>query len=312
MEIKRYNRDEDLLTWNTFVDTSRNGTFLLHRGFMDYHSDRFADHSLLFYEKGVLIALLPANISDTTLYSHQGLTYGGLIVAKSTRTGSVINVFEALSEYLRTSGITTLVYKCIPHIYHKQGAEEDLYALFKLGATLCSRAISSVINKDSKLEYSTLRKRQISKAQNAGVVVVESEDKYPDFWNILNVNLKNRFKVESVHSLCEIETLKAAFPSNIRLFTAIKSEEVIAGVLVFETDTVAHIQYISANEDGKKLGALDLLFDYLISVVFKDKKYFDFGISTENNGLYLNEGLISQKEGFGARGVVYDSYILEI
>ncbi len=37
-------------TWDAFVQASKNGTFLLQRNFMDYHSDRFFDCSLLIYD----------------------------------------------------------------------------------------------------------------------------------------------------------------------------------------------------------------------------------------------------------------------
>ena len=106
--------------------------------------------------------------------------------------------------------------------------------------------------------------------------------------------------------------MKSRFPSEIRLFTACNSNGVVGGCLVFETSRVAHIQYISANEEGRQSGALDLIFDYLINNTFKNKKYFDFGISTENGGDILNTGLISQKEGFGGRGIAYDIYKINI
>lgn len=43
---------------------------------------------------------------------------------------------------------------------------------------------------------------------------------------------------------------------------------------------------------------------------FNDKKFFSFGISTENKGKVLNEGLAFFKEAFGARGVVNNAYEL--
>ena len=39
-------------------------------------------------------------------------------------------------------------------------------------------------------------------------------------------------------------------------------------------------------------------------------RWIDFGISTEERGQRLNEGLASYKEGFGARAVNYDTYAL--
>ena len=55
-----------------------------------------------------------------------------------------------------------------------------------------------------------------------------------------------------------------------------------------------------------------MVMDYLINQQYTDKEYFDFGISTEDNGRYLNEGLITQKQEFGGRGVVYDFYELKV
>ena len=82
----------------------------------------------------------------------------------------------------------------------------------------------------------------------------------------------------------------------------------MAGTLVYETAKVVHTQYISASPEGKAKGALDMLFDHLVNDVYVGSRYFDFGKSTEDGGRYLNESLIFQKEGFGGRGVCYDTY----
>ena len=75
---------------------------------------------------------------------------------------------------------------------------------------------------------------------------------------------------------------------------------------------IVHVQYISANYEGKELGALDMLFDYLINTQYKEYDYFDFGQSTEQMGNFLNENLLFQKEGFGGRGVIYPVYEINI
>ncbi|EOI6145904.1 hypothetical protein ACMU5N_001712, partial [Campylobacter coli] len=60
--------------------------------------------------------------------------------------------------------------------------------------------------------------------------------------------------------------------------------------------------------------ARDRGFRFLIKTLMdefaKSKKYFDFGISAENGGKFLNQGLISQKEGFGGRSIM--QYFWEI
>ena len=55
---------EDAELWNEFVASAKNATFLFHRDFMDYHSDRFTDFSVLVFKDDALYALLPA----TTLF----------------------------------------------------------------------------------------------------------------------------------------------------------------------------------------------------------------------------------------------------
>lgn len=310
IRIEKYNTEYKSV-WDDFVSSSRNGTFLFYRDYMEYHSGRFQDYSLMFFEKNKLVALLPANISEQVFYSHQGLTYGGLILSEDTKTPQTIEVIDTVVKYLQESKVSKIIYKPIPHIYHRYPSEDDLYALFRNKAILISRNISSSINLSDKLGYSELRRRQIKKAEKQNLIVCES-DSLPEFWAVLEENLKKNHQAVATHSLDEIAYLRNQFPDNIRLFCTLKENRVVAGCLIFETATVAHAQYISATNEGKECGALDLLFDYLIDQVFTTKKYFDFGTSNEDNGYFLNEGLISQKEGFGARGVVYDTYQLNI
>ncbi len=87
----------------------------------------------------------------------------------------------------------------------------------------------------------------------------------------------------------------------------------LAGCVAYLTDRVIHIQYIAASDEGRLYGALDLLFLTMLSLPVCDgRRYFDFGISTEQGGKLLNRGLLFQKEGFGARGICYDQYRLNL
>ena len=61
VSIETY-KDSYKADWNDFIDSSKNSTFLFNRNFMDYHSDRFEDFSLMVYDKSELIAILPLNI----------------------------------------------------------------------------------------------------------------------------------------------------------------------------------------------------------------------------------------------------------
>lgn len=311
MEIRRYRR-EDKELWNSFVSKARNATFLFDRNYMDYHADRFDDNSFMFYHKGKLKAVLPANVAGDTLYSHQGLTYGGLLLDKKATVEDVLECFDSLNSWLRENGISKVVYKALPWIYQQYPSEEDLYALtWKCKAQLISRDISSSIVVDNKLKFAESRKSGIRKALSLNIEVGESND-VDGFWHVLEDNLGNRYNAKPVHTASEMKLLMSRFPNNIRLYVAKMNGEIVGGTLIYVTPQVVHTQYISASVEGKKHGALDLLFDYIINKVYANCRYFDFGKSTEQGGAYLNEPLIFQKEGFGGRGVCYDWYQWEL
>lgn len=307
MEIYRYNQSLHQKAWDEFVTTSKNGTFLFLRNYMDYHSDRFQDHSLLIYDKNKLIAILPANQQDAILISYGGLTYGSFVTSATMTTPKMLDVFQHILDFLRQHGFTQFIYKTIPYIYHQIPAEEDRYALFMHNAKLFRRDVLSVINKEQRLPLQERRRRSVSKASKQGLKIILTQD-FTCYWQILTENLHARHGTKPVHSLDEIKLLHSRFPNNIKLFICQDHTEILAGVVIYETELVAHAQYIAANERGKQLGALDLLFVTIINEIYPDKKYFDFGIANENNGRFLNQGLIEQKEGFGGRAVVHDFY----
>lgn len=306
-EVRRYTPDK-ANEWNRFVAASKNGTFLFERQFMDYHADRFTDCSLMFYRDNALYALLPANVKDDVLTSHGGLTYGGLVMSCRCSAKGVQEVFAAMNTYLADQGVRRVVYKAIPWIYHQLPAEEDLYALTSIShATLIIRDISSAVIGDRPVKFSESRKSGLRKALRMGLTVRESED-FATFWQILNANLTAKYGVRPVHSVSELELLHGHFPQGIRLYMVYDGETPLGGTLLFLTPQVLHTQYISATAEGKAHGAIDLLFNHLINEVYTDYRYIDFGKSTVSDSADLNEQLIFQKEGFGARAVCYDTY----
>ena len=298
--------------WDALVRTSRNATFLFMRDYMDYHSSRYRDHSLVFRAAGEPVALFPANEDGTTVVSHGGLTYGGLLLPERCGGAEVMRMFDAMIEHFFRRGIRRLVYKPVPHIYHRAPAEEELYALYRNGARLAARALSSTISPASGTpHFAKLRERCIKRGIKNGLTVRETTCFEP-FWRILTENLAGRHATRPVHTADEIMLLKSRFPENIRLYISEKEGELLAGVVMYETPRCAHAQYIASTPHGRETGALDIIFFTLITEVYGRVPYFDFGISTEQGGSVLNEGLLSQKEGFGATGTVYDAYEIEI
>ena len=315
--------------WNRFVQESKQGTFLIDRNFMDYHADRFFDCSLLVYGDDVdesdvtddsLIALFPANWreEEKTVYSHQGLTYGGLITKSSITQTEVMQIMQKILMYYEGYlGAKAMVYKPIPYIYSRVPAQEDLYALFRAGGQLENRSVATVVSTAHPLNMRTLRIRQAKKALEHGFYIERIKDadsqSLAEYWSILESVLMEYHQAKPVHTLEEIALLMHRFPKQIKLFVVRNTDrQIVSGIVVFETDLVAHVQYIASAAEGRKYGALDLLLRHLCNEKYKDKDYVDFGTSTENGGHFLNEGLIFQKEGFGGRAVCYDAYRVEL
>ena len=311
MKIEKYSSNYKII-WDKFVKNSKNTHFFFLRDYMEYHSDRFEDFSLMvFDDNDKLIAILPANIKENILYSHQGLTFGGFLVDDKMKTETMLEIFELLKLFLKEKNIVKIVYKCIPYIYHTKPSEEDRYALFRNDAKLIRRDVTSTIDLTDQVRYSKGRKWTINKAKKELIETFQSDD-YEIFWELLTGVLESNHEAKPVHTREEIKKLANLFPKNIKLFLAKKDEIIVSGALIYENQNIVHTQYLANSEEGREIGALDLLIDYLIKDIYKNKKYFDFGISNEDAGRYLNTGLIAQKEGFGARAVVHDFYELEI
>jgi hypothetical protein len=279
---------------------------------MDYHQDRFKDHSLLLYKKDKLVALFPANQQENVLYSHQGLTYGGLLINKDVKLKDTFQCLKMILDYLKENNIKKLQIKLLPSMYSPFPQDELNYLLFILEAKLTRRDALSVVNMKHRPKVSKDRIAGNKRAIKHGLIIKEV-NMFDDFWNkILIPNLAQKHAAQPVHSLAEIQKLKVHFPKNIRQFNVYKDDVIVAGTTIFETKYVAHSQYISGNEDKNNLGSLDFLHLHLLNEVFQDKMYFDFGISNENQGKNINGGLHYWKEGFGARTMTQDFYEIDV
>ena len=305
IEVIRYNESQKL-SWDSFVKESKNGLFFFQRDYMDYHSDRFLDHSLIFKNKNQIIAVFPANENGNEIFSHGGLTYGSLIVNKRIKSVEVLEVFSILKKYYFSNGFQKLIYKAIPYIFSQQPFHEDLYALFINKAKLFRRDISSVICIKNRLPLAKSPAKKFKDCSALNLEIVENKD-FEKYWELLT-NILTRHNATPTHSLAEIHRLAKKFPDCIRLFEVRENDVLICGSVIFDFGNVVHTQYLANSERGRNIGALDYLIIRLIEEQFQNKEYFSFGISTENQGLYLNEGLINQKEMYGGRAVCNDFY----
>ena len=317
MNIRRYT-PADAPLWDAFVRDARNATFLFERAYMDYHQDRFKDHSLLFYnDKQVLVAVLPANDDGQALWSHQGLTYGGFLLSPKAASAEVEALFQSLIDYARTQGFTEIHYKPVPHIYHRLPSEEEEYFLWRLGAQMEVCNLSATIDLQAPADYlkpEYCRRNIYSRLQQQGFTV-DWEAPLAEFWPILTENLSRKYAAQPVHTLAEMQRLQQSFPDQIMCCMVRNAEgEALGGTVLFESDQVVHTQYSSASDEGKRLSVLDYLYLSLLQVyrLQEGVRYFDFGTSNEERGRVLNASLIHFKESLGARGVAYKSYLIKL
>jgi hypothetical protein len=308
--VRRYSVT-DREAWDDFVSGSRNGTFLFQRDYLDYHADRFPDASLLVEFGGRLRTILPATMRDDALVSHAGLTYGGFVVDGWMTADRMIEALSAVLQHAADSGAARLIYKTIPHIYHRQPTEEDRYALFRAAARLTRSDLLTVIDCTERGPVQERRLRSLKHARAAGVEAEFTQD-FASFWPVITENLTERYGVKPVHSLDEIELLATRFPERILLCTATVDAAVAAGAVVFVSDRVCHVQYSATNAAGRSANALDVVLEHLYEWAAQRVRYFDFGVSTEANGDYLNSGLAQYKESFGGRSVAHDFFEVEL
>ncbi|MCW2119882.1 GNAT family N-acetyltransferase [Flavobacterium sp. 7A] len=307
-QVKLY-QTSNYKQWNDFVGQAMNATFLFHRDFMEYHQERFEDCSLMVFEGEKIVAIIPANRVGDTVYSHQGLSYGGLVI-KELRIKDYLLVLKAVLFFLNSKNILILDLKIIPKIYNQTLCDEIDYAFFVLQSTIYRADAYLVIDMICPYEPNRNRKRALKKATLLQIEIKEELD-YTTFWKtILTPNLQERFGVIPVHSYKEIKKLAELFPKNIKLFNAYQGDVLKAGVVIFLMSGVVHFQYSSGGADRTDTAALDILFDYIIQK-YADNRYVSFGSSTENGGLKLNSGLAYWKESFGAKTTVQNYYRVE-
>lgn len=293
-------------TWDNIVNAARNGTFLHLRSFMDYHSDRFIDCSLVVTHRDSPIAVFPANREVDQVFSHSGLSFGGLLYGMNVRSTTVGECIFSILDYYRSMGIRKLHYKAIPYVFHKYYSGDDLYFIHHANGMLVRRDMSSVMKIANHPKVSESRMHGIKKSRKAQVAI-KVGDFHSDFHKLLEKVL-SRHNASPVHSPDEMKMLQTRFPDRIKLVGAFEGEELLAGTWLFHFDAVLHTQYLAVSDHGKNLGALDFLLNYVIEEASEGFDILSFGISTEDRGRVLNEGLIFQKEGFGARSIVVDHY----
>ena len=309
MKVIRYT-EANRSQWDLFVSKSKNGTFHVSRNFIEYHGTKFNDHSLLAFHDEEVMGVLPMNEVGSNVYCHQGLTYGGWILSAEIRLDEFHQLFKAFLNYLIAEGFESLHYKTIPYMYHQIPSQEDVHMMHVAGAVCSGQHVNPVIIPAHVPAFQERRVRGMKKAvkENIRIEISENIDSY---YTIVE-ELLRAYDAVPAHSREELVDLKNRFPNEIILHAAFHEDQMLAGILCFETANCVRFQYIASTHQGKEKGALDLLFATLIRETYSNLNFIDFGTSTNNQGASLALGISQQKEGFGARTSVQPIYTLAL
>ena len=308
IKIVRYNPEYKML-WNNFVDKEKS-PFFFNRDFMEYHGNKFQDHSTILFYKEKPAVIFPTHQYQDSIFSHKGLSFGGFIIDSSFGSEITFRFCRSLMHYYKNAGFSSCFYKKVPLFYNNYLAQSDDFFLFQSNAKLESRETNLVIPLQESYKLQERKRRTIQKATDARLSFTES-DQWENFWEVLTENLQSRHKTRPVHSISEIRNLKELFPKNIRLFTAIQNKKILAGSVLFIHPNVIHSQYIASTIEGRNDGAVDFLFKNLIEK-FSNYAWFSLGVSSLREGGKVNKGLTEWKEGFGAIPFSHDYYKINL
>lgn len=299
--------------WNHFIQNCDNATFLFHRDFMEYHRDRFTDASILVFQNEKLIAVCPANRVENQWYSHQGLTYGGLILENKFNTDELGNLILELLAFLRNKNYVSANIKTIPQFYGNGLLLKLRHQLVKHEAIVYRSDMVLAIDYSQPLKIHKTKIKHYKRNLNLGFEIKETSD-FSSFWNdILLPRLQEKHQVKPVHSLEEIQYLRSKFPEQIKQFNLYKEETLLAGITIFDTGNVVKSQYGATSLKGEKYRAIEYLFIHLIhQYKNQGKRYFSMGTVTEQNDLGYNSGLLKQKEELGCSLYLQDFLSLKL
>lgn len=308
IRIERY-RQECAAEWAEVLHAARNGIFQFERGFIEYHGERFVDMSAVAYIDERPVAIIPAAFDSQTsrVTSHPGLTFGGPVFVRYLRGDTAIGVIEAMLDSFREWGATSCLVKLLPETSATYPSAEAAYALWRKGFQLVRRDLSSLLPLDGSLPFNESKRQAIKKARKHGLVVTAiGTDAFHD---LLTQVLLDQHAARPVHSKAELTLLLTRFPTNILVRGAVLEGRLLAGTLVFNYGHVWHTQYLASSDEGRTLGALDLVIaETMNEARGAGATFISFGTSTENGGQILNQGLLWQKESYGARSIVHDFY----
>lgn len=307
--------------WDRFVlNDSINGTILQTRKFLNYHQQgRFVDNSLVVMNGSNIIAVIPANYirESNEIISHQGSTYGGIVLAKNSNKINVLDsIFLCLDNYLNENKISRVTFNQTGTIYQRYPSKLlDYY--YYLNGYVASAELGYYIDLKETSEnvidgFSSSRRRDYRYSLRNKFEFKELCDnkEIADFYHVLCDNYK-KFNTSPVHTLDEIMDLhQNRINGYIRFYGVYNEDVLVAGAMIFIFDNhVFHTQYLAVRQDSTNMFINEFLYTNLI---FEAKKelfnYISFGTAVLEHGKILNRSLAQYKEGYGTNTYINYRY----
>ncbi len=317
--------DEKAKQWDDFVSLSRNGTIFHTRKFLSYHPEkRFQDASLLFLDGEKIVGVLPAALKEEAgtkmLVSHPGASYGGLVLHPDmsvTETGEMMQALLAYAKSKKFAGISML--RLPPASLQRQYSEDSQYWMFQQGYRMSRCEMDGAIDlfrlSDDRILESLNGKcrNMVRQAERAKIEVKLSND-FDAFWPVLESVLVQRHGAKPTHTLAEIKKLHALLPNGFRCLTANLEGKIVGGiVLITIHDLALYTLYMGQEYASQQFHPMHLLLVEAIRLCLKEKRrVLHLGVSTEDGGTKVNEGLFFFKESFGCKPVRRESWELLI
>ena len=284
--------------WDDFIPRTANGTFMHKRAYMDYHADRFEDFSWMIFEGEKLKAVLPAHRTGKDLYAHNGLTYSDFLFHYKLKLEHKVLILEAALPYLHKAEIEHIHLKSIPWVFQSLIDDSNTYLYHQLQAEMKQVKPFFVRINGNEIPVNRNRKKNLKKMSGRGYHLTEGVELLPEFWQVVEQNLKERYASRPVHSLEEIQLLMSRFPNEIKLFSLKVNDKLLAGALVYYINRAIHFQYIHAVSGEQEREAVEWLVYHLVQA-HADKEFISFGTSgVEGNNLH--KGLVYWKQSFGS------------
>ncbi|OZV69023.1 FemAB family protein [Winogradskyella aurantia] len=296
--------------WDTLVKASPEATFLFRRDFMEYHQHQFLDYSIMVFDNEVLLAVLPANRVGETVFSHQGLTYGGFVFKPDLSFIEIDDILSSVLEFLARHGIKSLDIKITPEFYQTENTRHIIRCLKNLNVERYRKDRIFAVNYAKPFTIHKTKMKHFNKNQDKGFLIEEVND-FGLFWTeVLIPRLAEKHNTTPVHTLSEIELLKARFKNEVKQFNIYLKDELLAGITIFDKGRIVKSQYGATTKLGEKERALEYLF---LSLIFKfqteGKHFFSMGTVRDTaKPLGYNKGLLRQKKELGCLEYNQDFY----